>query len=201
MKNPSVSVRSRLCDVRQKLRFFIVLTAAILSLLSLNSCIYKSAPPLSSKDIPFQARVVTGGFEADIEANVSVIPAADGSDSEFRFEFLSPASLGGLEAAVKGKTVEIRLGGQTFFDGSLAFDKSSGIFRICEMLAPSESVLSIKSGRGDECGFSQHERLTVVGTASFLIHIDPESGFPLKITDKASGAFLTVEIIKKGDAE
>ena len=129
MKNPSERAKVRHGDVRQKLRFFMVLAAAILSLFTLNSCIYKSSAPLSYKDIPFKARVETFGFDTDIKATVSVIPAESGSGGEFRFDFLAPASLCGIELTVKGETTILQLGGQTFFCDSFTLDKSSGIFK------------------------------------------------------------------------
>jgi hypothetical protein len=151
---------------------------------------------LSYKGIPFTATVETFGFDTDFRARVSFFPRAEESEDRLIFEFLEPESLCGIELELEGDGAELRLGGKTYVNAPLPLDQGRGIGKVARMLLPSESVLSIKSSGGGECGMPMYERLTVVETASFTIHIDPASGLPIKITDKASGAFITVEMIQ-----
>ena len=196
MKNSSSREDAKTRRVRQKLRFFIVLAAAIWCFLLLNSCIRKSSAPLSYKDFPFNATVETFGFDVDFKARVTFVPKSEESGERLSFELLAPESLGGMEIILGENGAELRLDGQAFVTAELPFDKREGIGKVARMLLPSETVLSIKSESGEACSLPRHERLTVIDTASFTIHIDPESGLPIKITDKASGAFLTVGMIQ-----
>ena len=189
-------LKTKMKGSRQKLRFCISFLCLILCVSAVNSCSRGQRDPLSYRESPYRARIASTGFDTDLEANVKFTPSADGSGDQYVFEFSAPASLEGMSAKIKGDQVEIWLNGQMFASASLGESPRSGIFRIIEMLSPSESISGIKSASGKDCGLPQYESLTAVSTVSFVIYIDPESGFPIKVSTPSGSEYLMISFIK-----
>ena len=199
MKNHLGYKRAKTGDLRQKLRFCICFLCLIFCVSAANSCSRGQRDPLSYRASPYRARITATGFDTDFEAIAEFTPSADGSGDRYVFEFLSPLSLEGMSAKISGGRVEIWLNGQMFAQTELAEIPKSGIFRVIEMLSPGESIKGIKSTSGKECGLPQYEKLTAVSTASFVIYIDPLSGFPVKVSTHSGGQSLTINLIVPED--
>ena len=177
---------------RQKLRFITIFWSMISFVILLISCSHKQTDPLFYTAEPLVARISSVGSGVDFSAEVKSLPPLDNGEREIVFDLTAPPSLNGLRVRIKGDRSEISLNGQVLSNAKLPPSATAGLGRAYEMLFAEESVSEIKSISGGECGCPKFEALTAVSTASFVIYIDPQSGAPVKIEDKKSGAFLIV---------
>ena len=161
----------------------------------MNSCSHKQGDPILYRKSPFKARIVSVGFEVDFEALVTSETQENEEGQALVFEFLSPDSLKGLEARISDQGTEISLNGKQFANIEFPESKGLGLFRIAEMLVPSEPILNIKSKSGQACGMPDLKALTVISTPNATIYISPETGFPIKSTTPDGDRYLIINVI------